>query len=119
MRTSAGADKEPGMKVTNNIESLQPDLPSRVVNGQRAPAPSGKAAEGTDQVQLSETSRTLKAGMSAENDGETIRPDKVEEIREAIKKGEFHVSAEVVADKMIAEAAELVEVMTAMGQQAR
>jgi len=107
------------MKVTNNIESLQPDLPSRVVNGQRAPAPSGKAAEGTDQVQLSETSRTLKAGMSAENDGETIRTDKVEEIREAIKKGEFHVSAEVVADKMIAEAAELVEVMTAMGQQAR
>ena len=37
----------------------------------------------------------------------------------AIKKGEFHVSAEVVADKMIAEAAELVEVMTAMGQQGR
>jgi len=119
MRTLAGADKEPGMKVTNNIESLQPELPSLGVNGQRASTPSGKTAEGTDQVQLSEASRSLKAGLSARNDGETIRPEKVEEIREAIKKGEFHVSAEAVADKMIAEAAELVEVMTAMGRQGR
>jgi negative regulator of flagellin synthesis FlgM len=107
------------MKVTNSIDSLQTDLTSRVVNGQRSPSAAGEAADGTDRVHLSEASLTLKAGASADNDGETIRPEKVEEIREAIKKGEFHVSAEAVADKMIAEAAELVEAMTMMGRRDR
>ena len=115
----AGADKEPDMKVTNSIDSLQTDLTSRVVVGQRSPSAAGEAVEGTDQVHLSEASLNLKTGASAENDGKTIRPEKVEEIREAIKKGEFHVSAEAVADKMIAEAAELVEAMTMMGRRDR
>ncbi len=68
----------------------------------RAAAP---AAGETDSVSLSAASRAPKADAD-------VRADKVAEVREAIREGRFHVSAEVVADKMIAQAAELLETLS-------
>ncbi len=101
------------MKIGNNIESLQPDLVNRAANASRSPTASGKevaAVEATDKVELSGTSRSLAAVSSVSSD--TVRAEKVAEVREAIQQGKFHVSAQVVADKMINEAAELIEAIT-------
>ncbi|MGD9943767.1 MAG: flagellar biosynthesis anti-sigma factor FlgM [Burkholderiaceae bacterium] len=63
-----------------------------------------------DKVQLSPASRNLAADVAT--GPEPVRAEKVAEVREAISKGEFHVNAKAVADKMIAQAAELIETLT-------
>ncbi|MCL4744222.1 MAG: flagellar biosynthesis anti-sigma factor FlgM [Burkholderiaceae bacterium] len=101
------------MKIGNNIESLQPELVNRATNASRSPAASGKevaAVEATDRVELSGTSRSL--ATSAGGSPDAVRAEKVAEVREAIQQGKFHVSAQAVADKMINEAAELIEAIT-------
>ncbi|MBN9430326.1 MAG: flagellar biosynthesis anti-sigma factor FlgM [Burkholderiales bacterium] len=106
------------MKIGKTADLTQTDAIART--GQAAAQATGKlsgragageirAADSVDKVQLSQTSRNLAAEAAA--GGDAVRADKVNEVREAISKGEFHVSAKVVADKMIAQAAELIETL--------
>jgi flagellar biosynthesis anti-sigma factor FlgM len=44
-----------------------------------------------------------------------FRADKVAALKKAIAEGTYHVQAKVVAERMIMEAAELLESMTAQG----
>ena len=101
------------MKIGNNIESLQSDLVNRAANASRSPANAGKevaSVDATDRVELSGTSLSLAAGVQKSSD--TVRAEKVAEVKQAIQQGKFHISAQVVADKMINEAAELIEAIT-------
>ena len=101
------------MKIGNNIESLQSELVNRATNASRSPANSGSeigAVEATDRVEISGASRSLAAVASASTDA--VRAEKVAEVKAAIEQGKFHVSAQAVADKMISEAAELIESIT-------
>ncbi len=74
----------------------------------RTPAESGAAAQTTEasaQVALSSTATKLlsgASGVSADFDAE-----KVERISNAIEKGEYTINAEAIADKLIANAAEV------------
>jgi negative regulator of flagellin synthesis FlgM len=101
------------MKVGQTNDSLQADLISRT--GARAPGgstPAGGVAgspDQTDKVELSQTSRQLTAA------GTDLSSSKIAQVRQAIDKGEFRVDPQVVADRMINEAAELIERIAGAG----
>lgn len=106
------------MKIGNNLDSKQVDTLNRAANGSRSPTASTGTVSGvqaTDKVQLSATSQSLAASEQA---SAAMRAEKVAEVRAAIEQGRFHVSAQVVADRMITAASELVETM-ATGRGAR
>lgn len=64
-----------------------------------------QATEASAQVALSSTAATLRSGADgASGDFDTA---KVERIQSAIDRGEFTVNAEAIADKLIANAAEV------------
>lgn len=66
----------------------------------------------TDSVKLSQAGRALTAANQAPGE---FRAEKVAALKQAIAEGSYHVQAKVVADRMINEAAELLESMTAAG----
>lgn len=82
----------------------------------RAPASSApvEPVEAADKVELSPATRTLAAGATTAGPG-LVRQEKVEELRRAIQEGRYEVSAHAVADRMISEAAELLETITRGG----
>lgn len=84
------------------IGPLEPNAPALPAAGERkaAAAPAG-AAEASAQVQLSSTA--LGAGAA---DG-SFDAAKVDRIAQAIRDGKFEVNAEAIADKLIANAQEL------------
>ncbi len=86
--------------------SRTPQAGARAIAGHTADG----AVEKADAVRLSQTSRDL----SAENAGENVpvRAAKVEEVKAAIRDGRFHVNAAAVAEKMITQAAELLETLS-------
>jgi flagellar biosynthesis anti-sigma factor FlgM len=101
------------MKIGNNLDTKQIDTLARASNGSRTATASSAGVAGvqaTDKVQLSATSQSLAATEQATA---SMRAEKVAEVRAAIEQGRFHVSAQVVADRMITAASELVETMTA------
>jgi len=104
------------MKVGQTNEPLQSDLVSRATNGSRTPAASQQqqvgAVAATDKVELSQTTLSLNGGGLVPGDTADVRMEKVEQVRRAMKEGKFHVSPEVIADKMISQAAELLQTMT-------
>jgi negative regulator of flagellin synthesis FlgM len=65
-------------------------------------AEAGSAAPGSTTVKLSATASSLLSASSGDFDA-----DKVERMRRAIADGSFSVNAEVIADKLIANAQEL------------
>ena len=67
-------------------------------------------AEASAQVALSNTAKLLSGNDAASGDFDT---QKVERMSQAIEKGEFQVNAEAIADKLIANAAELLSGGTA------
>ena len=69
----------------------------------RAEAAEHGAADG---VRLSRTSASLRGGTE-----ETASAERIEEIRNAIKERRFPVNADVIADRMISEAAQLLETL--------
>ena len=66
----------------------------------------------TDSVKLSDTGRAIVSTGEALAE---FRSEKVEALKKAIAEGTYHVQAKVVAERMIMEAAELLESMTAQG----
>ena len=66
----------------------------------------------TDSVKLSDTGRAIASTKEAV---EEFRSEKVAALKKAIAEGTYHVQAKVVADRLIMEAAELLESMTAAG----
>lgn len=95
------------MKVGQTNEPLIPDPASRI--GARPPPASGSGAEAgavapADKVELSQTSLNLSSAGA-----QSYSPERVAEVKAAIQDGSFHVNAQVVAERMISEAAELVE----------
>jgi negative regulator of flagellin synthesis FlgM len=86
------------------IGPLDPKAPVAPVASERPAAPARAARpageEASAQVELSSTA--LAADTSADFDAE-----KVERIAQAIRDGKFQVNAEAIADKLIANAQEL------------
>lgn len=88
------------------IGPLQPKSTPVPASNERKAGATGTAssAEPSAKVQLS-SSATALAGAEA-NDG-TFDAQKVERLAQAIKDGKFEVKPEVIADKLIANAQEL------------
>ncbi|RIK97607.1 MAG: flagellar biosynthesis anti-sigma factor FlgM [Burkholderiales bacterium] len=104
------------MKIGKPTEPQQPDALSRAGHGTpvagAAAGARSDAVEKTapaDAVHLSPASKSLATEGAAE---EQMRLHKVEEVKEAIREGRFQVSAHAVADKMISQAAELLETLS-------
>ena len=99
------------MKIGNSTDSVQADIAARAANGTRSPAAGSQEVAGSapvDRIELSATSRS----MAAEGSQAPVRSDKVAEVRAAIDAGTFNVSSQVVAEKMISAAAELLQTIT-------
>ena len=61
--------------------------------------------EAVDKIELSAAARSAEAASNTPE----VRADKVLEIRQAIESGEFRVNPSEIADRMISEAASLLE----------
>jgi negative regulator of flagellin synthesis FlgM len=87
------------------IGPLEPKVPANTVAGERkANGPSANPQAGPSaHVELSSTASLLDAGAA---DG-TFDAEKVARLAQAIKDGKFQVNPEVIADKLIANAQEL------------
>ncbi len=101
------------MNISKPVERTQTDAPSRTVTaGVPVTGPSTSGSQSgavrqiapVDEVRLSHTSQNL-AGQ------EPVRMDKVDEVRTALREGRFEVRAHVVADRMISEAAQLLQTL--------
>mgnify|MGYP003575946153 CR=1 FL=1 len=93
------------MKIGNPADtpSVAPATTGRTGASETAKTtPAAAPAEASAQVELSNTAASLISGVGGEFDAA-----KVERISQAIAKGEFTVNAEVIADKLIANAQEL------------
>lgn len=77
--------------------------------------PESVARPETDQVRLSPEGQRFAAATSERREIED-RAEKIEEVRRAIREGRFQVSAQVVAERMIGEAAELIESLARLGK---
>ena len=105
------------MKIGKPAEIQQTDALSRPAQAGASATSSGHTASGAveratavDAVRLSQTSRDLAAESGG---GSTpVRTAKVEAVRTAIREGHFQVNAHAVAEKMITQAAELLETLS-------
>ncbi len=104
------------MKIGKPADIQPADALARSAQATAAARQAGTAGGGkieragaADKVQLSDTSRRLATGVEG---SDSIDTAKVEEVRQAIREGRFHVNAKVVAEKIIAESAELLETLT-------
>jgi flagellar biosynthesis anti-sigma factor FlgM len=104
------------MKIGNSIDAVKTEGVGPAGAGRPGVSSSRPVAptEGSDRIDLSETSRTL-AGGEARTSAE-IRADKVAEVREAIARGEYRVDAHVVAERLIIETAQLLETLSSGGK---
>lgn len=98
------------MRVDGSIDPNKPDVAGVSVkrNGNGSGSPSTPLVSDVDKVALSETGRRL-ASARASDGGADIRSEKVDAVRAAIESGQFRVDAQKVADKLITEAAQLLE----------
>ena len=100
------------MKIGKSADIQQIDASLRQSNSAAAATArsggSGTAERATDAdaVRLSQTSKALTAC------GKPVNAAKVEEVKTALREGRFHVNAHAVADKMISQAAELLETLS-------
>jgi|SRR5690554_5787460 len=104
------------MKIGNSIDPIKPDGLGPAGAGRPGASSSRPVSpiEASDRIDLSETSRTLAGGETRA--GEEIRANKVNEVREAIARGEYRVDTKVVAERMIMESAQLLETLSSGGQ---
>jgi flagellar biosynthesis anti-sigma factor FlgM len=67
----------------------------------RRNAPAGKAS--ADRVELSDQARALFVAKEALSALPDVRRDRVELLRQAVKAGAYHVPAEKIAERMLAD----------------
>lgn len=94
------------MKIGNNPENVGPTSAERVASTKsNGPAKGGKAqsADAGTQVELSTTVSGLQAGVTAYGDGD-FDAQKVDRIAQSIASGQFKINAELIADKLISNA---------------
>ncbi len=107
------------MKINPAVDGASKEIGERLSNGSTrgVAAPAAAASGGnpssalesvnpaaaSEKIQLSETSQALNK-LSAE----PFDAAKIAQIRKAISEGRFNVNAELVADRMIGDAAELI-----------
>lgn len=94
------------MKIGNNPEKVGPTSAERVASTKlNGPAKGGKgqAAETSTQVELSTTVSGLQGRVTAEGEGD-FDAQKVDRIAQSIASGQFKINAEVIADKLISNA---------------
>jgi negative regulator of flagellin synthesis FlgM len=91
------------MKINSNTDSVRLDAPSATKSGKTGAAdkPSADVAISSVATKLN----TLEMQFSGDSGFDAA---KVESIKDAIREGRFSVNAEVVADKLIASAQELI-----------
>jgi negative regulator of flagellin synthesis FlgM len=82
---------------------VAPATGERKASATPAKAGTAGAAEASAQVELSSTASTLATGST---DG-SFDAEKVQRVSQAIRDGKFQVNPEVIADKLIANAQEL------------
>lgn len=82
--------------------------PQKPVAGAEASQAAGKPAGGQAGVTVTLSSSTVSA-MGPGAGGEVFNAEKVEAMKQAISNGSFQVNAEVIADKLLANAAEMLQ----------
>lgn len=102
------------MKIGNSPEKMATtpvgtDRPAAADAGRAKPAAAGKAPEASAQIALSSTASKLLAGVPEEG---SFDAEKVGRITQAISDGKFRINADAVADKLIANAQEMLGRMT-------
>ncbi|WP_272646718.1 flagellar biosynthesis anti-sigma factor FlgM [Paucibacter sp. XJ19-41] len=102
---------ESSMKIGNSPETMAPvtagtDRPASADAGRAktAEAAGGKTPEASAKIALSSNASALLAGVSEEG---SFDAEKVGRISQAITEGKFGINAEAVADKLIANAQEM------------
>lgn len=103
MTIGSTTNKSPALPVANTTTG-----PVATPATPRSPADTAASApvEASAQVALSSAATSLLAGSPAATEFDSA---KVERIAQAIEKGEFKIDAGVIADKLIANAAELLK----------
>ncbi len=64
-------------------------------------APQAEPKRRTDQVILSEEAQMIRALQQRLAAGPEVRAEKVQALKEAIAKGEYHIPSELVAEKIL------------------
>lgn len=104
------------------------NLPETVVSNPTASAPKGAEraaapqtapvqAEASVSVQLSPVTQTMTKGV-ARSGTDVFNAEKVQAMRTAIENGSFSANAEAIADKLLANAREMVGVASASNRRA-
>ena len=60
-----------------------------------------KADKGSDTVEISNAAKTFQVARTAVNSASDVRTDKVAQLKSAIEKGTYSVSARDIADKLL------------------
>lgn len=96
------------MKIGNSPDvaaaSVGADKPAAAQAGRSQANGAAKKPEASAQIELSSTATKLLSGVSEEG---SFDADKVNRISQAIADGKFTVNADAIADKLIANAQEL------------
>ena len=95
------------MKINGNSDPLRIDRPGTPAAGSAKPADKAGAGSATDQVQLSGLSAQL-AKLADEQSTAVYDQGRVDSIKDAIRRGEFRVDSDVVADRLLQSVQELV-----------
>ncbi len=86
---------------TNRSQQAVRDIAERVKSEARSNPEQSRESDNSDKVSLTDTASKLKdIERSMGNDG-TVNQDRVNEVRNALSRGEYSVDADRVADKMI------------------
>ncbi|MFP5213178.1 MAG: flagellar biosynthesis anti-sigma factor FlgM [Acidobacteriota bacterium] len=88
---------------TYQTEALQqPREPKRQVGGE-GKAPSSGASAPPDKVELSRGYQGMAQVKKVMMDGQDVRSDRVEQLRNMIQNGTYKVQPEAIAEKMVEE----------------
>ncbi len=96
------------MKIGNSVESAAVSAPSSRTESAEADKSAkgvGGSLAASTQVELSNTAAALRAGATQAS--ADLDVEKVSRISQSIESGNYSVNAEVIADKLIANAQEL------------
>ncbi|MEA3547857.1 MAG: flagellar biosynthesis anti-sigma factor FlgM [Thermodesulfobacteriota bacterium] len=90
------------MKLTDVISQIQTD--NKISSKKKSPGVNGttpSSPAGRDRVELSSGSRDVRKIQEILQETPDIRLDKIQELKEKIEKGEYHVDSLQLADKML------------------